>query len=64
MITAIIQASIPTFFYESVHRIEKTILHFIELGATGTITITRELSKKHEQTITDTIDVIAEKIRQ
>ena len=43
---------IPTFFYESVHRIEKLISELDQLGFQGEISIARELSKLFEQHLT------------
>lgn len=42
----------PTFFYESVHRIEKLIAELDQLGFHGKISIARELSKLFEQHLT------------
>ena len=44
-----IQSQIPTFFYESVHRMEKLIKELKELGFDGKVMILRELSKAFEE---------------
>lgn len=44
-----IQSQIPTFFYESVHRMEKLIKDLEELGFDGKVMILRELSKAFEE---------------
>ena len=44
-----IQSQIPTFFYESVHRMEKLIKELKELGFNGKVMILRELSKAFEE---------------
>ena len=44
-----IQSQIPTFFYESVHRMEKLIKELKELGFDGKVKILRELSKAFEE---------------
>lgn len=46
------ESQIPTFFYESVHRMEKLIKELDGLWFTGTISISRELSKMFEQVVT------------
>ena len=48
----------PTFFYESVHRIEKLIKELRELWFEGKISIAREISKLFEQYITGDLDEI------
>ncbi len=45
----IINSSIPCFFYESVHRIEKTIKQLSDEWFLWQISIWREISKLHEQ---------------
>lgn len=42
----------PTFFYESVHRIEKLISELEQLEFEGKISISREISKLFEQQLT------------
>ena len=49
---AALDREIPTFFYESVHRIEKLISELDQLGFQGKISIARELSKLFEQHLT------------
>jgi len=44
-----IQSDLPTFFYESVHRMEKLVTELRELNFTGRISIAREISKLFEQ---------------
>jgi 16S rRNA (cytidine1402-2'-O)-methyltransferase len=46
----------PTFFYESVHRIEKLIAELRELGFHGQISIAREISKLFEQFRTGSLE--------
>jgi 16S rRNA (cytidine1402-2'-O)-methyltransferase len=58
LINEIIASPIPVFFYESVHRIEKTLLKFQESGFTGKVSIAREITKMHEQLITADISTI------
>ncbi len=58
LIKEIIQSPIPVFFYESVHRAEKTLKKFEELWFTGKVSIARELSKLHEQLVTGDIEEI------
>lgn len=48
----------PVFFYESVHRIAKTLTMLSDIWYTWLVHITRELSKMHEQTITAPIQDI------
>lgn len=43
-----LQSQIPTFFYESVHRMEKLVRELEELGFEGKVMILRELSKMFE----------------
>lgn len=58
MIKEIIKSDYPTFFYESVHRIAKILEEFKSLWFTGKVSISREISKMHEQIITDNIDTV------
>lgn len=53
----------PIFFYESVHRIEKTIYELKEIWFLGKVSISREISKIHEQFITDDIDVVLDSLK-
>lgn len=49
MLSAMIESPIPTVFYESPHRLVKTLLRFSELlGSDRNLLIGRELSKKFE----------------
>lgn len=58
------QSEIPTFFYESVHRIEKLIWELERLEFKGQISICRELSKMFEQNITWNIETIQTMIKE
>lgn len=53
---------IPTFFYESVHRIEKLIAELDTLWFQGKISITREISKLFEEHLTCDFEEIKEKL--
>ncbi|AHB41210.1 Ribosomal RNA small subunit methyltransferase I [candidate division SR1 bacterium RAAC1_SR1_1] len=57
-----LQSEIPTFFYESVHRVEKLFTELSALGFTGKVSICRELSKMFEQQVTGTVSEIQELI--
>lgn len=52
----------PTFFYESVHRIEKLVSELDQLWFRGKISITREISKLFEEHITCNFEELKEKI--
>lgn len=52
----------PTFFYESVHRIEKLVTELDQLWFQGKISITREISKLFEEHITCNFEELKEKI--
>lgn len=54
---------IPVFFYESVHRIQKTIQELKDIWFDGKISISREISKLYEQQITEDIDIVLQKIK-
>jgi len=54
---------VPTFFYESVHRIGKLMQELKVLGFAGKISLTRELSKMFEQQITASVDEILSMIK-
>lgn len=56
-----IQRQIPTFFYESVHRMEKLIKELQELGFEGKVMVARELSKMFEEVQTLDFDQLLEK---
>ncbi len=58
----IINSEIPCFFYESVHRINKTLQTLIDLWFDWQIFIWREISKIYEQFITWNIKEIINKI--
>lgn len=47
-----ISSQLPTFFYESVHRMDKLIKELQELGFDGKMVIVRELSKMFEEFVT------------
>lgn len=57
-----IASEIPTFFYESVHRVEKLFTELSALWFTGKVSICRELSKMFEQQVTWTLSEIQELI--
>lgn len=48
----------PYFFYESVHRIHKVLLELYDLWFRGKVSIGRELTKMHEQLVTDDIEKV------
>lgn len=52
----------PVFFYESVHRIEKTLKELKEYWFQWQVSISREISKMFEQLVTWTIDEIIEMV--
>ena len=58
---AAIQSQIPTFFYESVHRMERLIKDLEEVGFDGKIMILRELSKMFEEVQTLEMTQLVEK---
>jgi 16S rRNA (cytidine1402-2'-O)-methyltransferase len=58
-----IETEHPTFFYESVHRIEKLIKELRELWFQGHISIAREVSKLFEQFRTGNLEELAELLR-
>jgi len=55
---------LPVFFYESVHRIKKTLNELREYWFNGKVSITRELSKIHEQLVTANIDDVIEMLEK
>lgn len=59
-----ISSEIPTFFYESVHRVEKLFTELSALWFTGKISISRELSKMFEQQVTWTLADIQDLFKQ
>lgn len=59
-----IQSEVPTFFYESVHRVEKLFRELEELWFDGKISMSREISKMFEQQITWTLDDIQTMIKE
>ena len=61
-IKQIVSSTIPVFFYESVHRIEKTLTQLEEAWFRGTISMAREVSKMHEQLFTGTLSEIMQQI--
>jgi 16S rRNA (cytidine1402-2'-O)-methyltransferase len=62
LIKKILASEYPTFFYESVHRIEKTLEDFKALGFVGQVSICREASKMFEQFVTWTLDEVLDMI--
>lgn len=56
-----ISTQLPTFFYESVHRMEKLIVELQELGFEGKIVIVREVSKLFEEFMTLEFEQLVEK---
>lgn len=60
---SIIESSIPVFVYESVHRIDKTLDQMYSLWFRGQVSVSRELSKMHEQIITAPIQDIIEMLQ-
>ena len=59
-----IERDIPTFFYESVHRIEKLIKELDELNYSWKISITREISKLFEEHITCSFEELKNKFEK
>lgn len=58
-----IESDLPVFFYESVHRIEKTLNELKELWFSWKISVSRELSKMFEQNVTWDIDEIIDMVK-
>jgi len=54
---------LPVFFYESVYRVEKTLLQLKDFGFEWKISIAREISKMHEQILTEDIDFVLQMIK-
>jgi 16S rRNA (cytidine1402-2'-O)-methyltransferase len=54
----IIAADRPYILYESVHRVHKVLQELYNLWFRGQVSIARELSKMHEQCLTDTIEKV------
>jgi len=48
----------PYFFYESVHRIQKVLQELHNLWFRGKVSLGRELTKMHEQLLTDDIEKV------
>jgi 16S rRNA (cytidine1402-2'-O)-methyltransferase len=59
-----LQADHPTFFYESVHRIEKLIRELRELEFSGTVSMAREISKLFEQYFTGSLETLECKVQE
>jgi 16S rRNA (cytidine1402-2'-O)-methyltransferase len=59
-----LQHEYPTFFYESVHRIEKLIAELRELEFRGKISIAREISKMFEQFRTGSLEELEIVLRE
>lgn len=55
-----IEENHPTFFYESVHRIEKLVKELREIWFDGKVSIAREISKMFEQYVTGNLQEIEE----
>lgn len=55
--------TLPCFFYESVHRIEKLLTELSEMNFSGSIYLARELSKLFEQKLKWTPEELLAKIR-
>lgn len=56
--------TIPVFFYESVHRIEKLVKELESLDFQWEISISRELSKMYEQLFTGKLDELKQLIQE
>lgn len=54
----IIESTIPVFVYESVHRVEKTLLQLKQAWFTWKVSLVRELSKMFEQKFCADIDTV------
>lgn len=62
---ALLEEERTTIFYESPHRIEKAVKQIVEfLGEDRIISISREITKLYEETMTGTAAEILEKIQQ
>ncbi|MDD2537260.1 MAG: 16S rRNA (cytidine(1402)-2'-O)-methyltransferase [Candidatus Absconditabacteria bacterium] len=61
---SMIHEETPTFFYESVHRVEKLLKELKELGFKGEISIAREISKLFEQYFTGSLEEVEELIKE
>lgn len=48
----------PYFFYESVHRISKVLQELYDMWFRGKVSLGRELTKMHEQLLTDDIEKV------
>ncbi len=55
----ILASDIPTFFYESVHRMPRLLEELKELWFTGKISIAREVSKMFEEYVTGSLEEIS-----
>ncbi len=62
-ITSIVQSSQPVFFYESVHRIQKTIQQLVDAWCVWRVSIAREVSKMFEQCLTLPISDMLEQLQ-
>lgn len=63
-IEALLDESRTAIFYESPHRIEKLVAQIVEfLGAEREISISREITKMHEETVRGTAGEVLEKIK-
>ena len=55
MIQEALLSDMPTIFYESPHRILKTLARLEEINSASEIFIARELTKMHEETLQGTV---------
>lgn len=54
----------PVFFYESVHRFEKLLKELKDLWFTGRVSISREISKMHEEILNWSLDEILNLVKE
>ncbi len=64
MLKQIVASKDPVFIFESVHRVEKTLMSLQKLWFTGLVHIHRELTKMHEQKLYGRVEEILEKIKK
>jgi len=58
---AVATSKVPTFFFESTHRIEKTLMALADIAPTLQLIVGRELTKLHETLYTGTVlEVLAQ----
>ena len=58
----IIKSEQPVIFYESVHRIEKTLIQLYEFGLNRPVVVCRELTKKFETVYRGTVKEVLEQL--